>query len=206
MTPDLGRVFMEAVHKESYLGLARLRPRDAAWLETWINDQRTTRYMATGRTPATVEQIAAQIEAWKEPKDWPFAVLLYGTDPVGTVGLYDVDWITRKAEFRILLGEPHCGKGVGTLVTRMMVDFGFGRLNLNRIWLGVTGVNTRATRAYARAGFVEEGVLVDDLYRDGRYYHSIRMAFRRDAWDTEKAKQVETSAPGPATASPAAAP
>ena len=195
------RLFLEEGGKWS---LTKLLPQDARWLETWVNDPATTRYMATGRTQTTVDVLAAQIAAWKEPLDWPFAIVVEGyEDPIGTVGLYGVDWISRKAEFRILIGEIYCGKGWGTIATRLAVRFGFERLNLNRIWLGVTEDNERARRAYEKAGFIEEGTLFDDLYRDGRYYHSTRMGLRRERWDTEKGKQAETSAPGHATAAPA---
>jgi len=213
MSLDVGRLFLEAPYRESTVAVARLRPIDARWLETWLTDPKTTRYMATGRVPASVEQIAAQIDAWKEPKDCPFAVLRYGVEPVGTAGLYDVDWITRKAEFRILIGAPYCNQGIGTVATRLMLRFGFERLNLNRIWLGVNTANTGAVRAYLKAGFMEEGILAEDLYRDGVYYHSMRMATfwnvykeKRDSWDTERVKPAGTSAPGPATAKPAGEP
>jgi len=207
VSPEIRRLFLT----EGNVNLARLVPSDAHWLETWVNDPATTRYMATGRTPATVDVLAAQIAAWKEPLDWPFAITTDGRvshclDPIGTVGLYGVDWISRKAEFRILIGEIYCGKGWGTIATRLAVRFGFERLNLHRIWLGVTDDNGRAVRAYAKAGFEAEGTLIDDLYRDGRYYNSIRMALRRDEWVTEKGKPAETSEPGPATAVRAVAP
>jgi RimJ/RimL family protein N-acetyltransferase len=196
------RLFLEEGGKWS---LTKLLPQDARWLETWVNDPATTRYMATGRTQTTVDMLAAQIAAWKEPLDWPFAIVVEGyEDPIGTVGLYNVDWITRKAEFRILIGEIYCGKGWGTIATRLAVRFGFERLHLNRIWLGVTAANARACRAYKKAGFLWEGLLVDDLYRDGHYYNSVRMAIRREEWDTAKVKPAGTSAHGPDTAQRAA--
>lgn len=189
------RLFLEEGGKWS---LTKLLPQDARWLETWVNDPATTRYMATGRTQTTADALAAQIAAWKEPLDWPFAIVVEGyQDPIGTVGLYSVDWITRKAEFRILIGEIYCGKGWGTIATRLAVRFGFERLHLNRIWLGVTAANARACRAYKKAGFLWEGLLVDDLYRDGHYYNSVRMAIRREEWDTAKVKPAGTSGNGP---------
>ena len=214
MFPEARRLFLSSGH----VNLSRLIPSDARWLETWVNDPVTTHYMATGRTPVAPGQLAAQIEAWKEPADWPFAIVLapddsaWGSppqdvDPIGTVGLYGVDWLSRKAEFRILIGAPYCGKGHGTAATKAMVAFGFDRLNLHRIWLGVTSDNIRARIAYENAGFIGEGTLIDDLYRDGIYYHSTRMAITRPryeearkTWDTGKVKPATTSEPGPATA------
>ena len=199
------RLFLEG----DTVSLTRLIPEDAEWLETWVNDPITTRFMAAGRTQATRETLAAQIEAWKEPADWPFAIVPH-TDllhPIGTVGLYGVDWLSRKAEFRILIGAPYCGKGYGTAATKAMVAFGFDRLQLHRIWLGVTSVNFAAVHCYFKANFIEEGMLKDDLYRDGIYYHSTRMALTRPryeearkTWDMGKGRPLTTSEPGPATA------
>lgn len=202
------RLFLE----EGQIGLSKLVPQDAAWLETWVNDPATTRYMATGRTQTTVDVLAAQIAAWKEPNDWPFAIVADGyQEPIGVVGLYGADWLSRKAEFRILIGEPYCGNGWGTIATRLAVRFGFARLNLHRIWLGVTAKNERAVKAYKRAGFQIEGVLYEDLYRDGVYHDSVRMGilsqdFGGERWDTEKGKPAETSESGHDTPKPASEP
>ena len=197
---EIRRLFLSS----GEISLTRLVPTDARWLETWVNDPITTRFMATGRTQMNPAQLAAQIDAWKEPTDWPFAIVLEGyQDPIGTVGLYGVDWLSRKAEFRVLIGEIYCGKGHGTVATKLALRFAFDRLQLHRVWLGVTASNERAIRAYKRAGFSNEGLLRDDLYRDGQYHHSRRMGIvqadyerMREIWDTEKAKPLGTLEPG----------
>jgi len=183
------RVFRRIFLKRSEIALSKLTPADAEWLETWINDPTTTRWMATGRVPTTLEQVAFQIMQWQEPRDWAFAVLISDQlnvdgqfQAIGSVGLYDVDWLTRKAEFRILLGAPHTGKGYGTEATKLILDFAFSRLGLHRIWLGVTDANIGAVKCYERCGFSREGILRDDLFRDGQFYDSIRMAILETEW------------------------
>lgn len=204
----------------SEVALSKLHPADAEWLETWVNDPATTRWMATGRVQSTPEQVAAQIMCWQEPRDWPFAVLISDQQEtqgqykaIGTVGLYDTDLLTRKAEFRILLGAPFTGKGYGTEATKMVLDFGFNRLGLQRIWLGVTDANIPAIKCYERCGFTREGVLRRDLFRDGQFYDSIRMAIldhdyraRSERCLMEVERQVETSASGPGVPSHAVSP
>jgi RimJ/RimL family protein N-acetyltransferase len=203
------------------VALAKLLPHDAAWLTVWLNDQTTTRWMATGRVPVQPQLVAAQIEQWQPPNNWAFTILREQPkeigyegppqfDPMGYVGLWDVDLITRKAEFRILLGQPFVGHGYGTKATQLALDFGFGMLNLHRIWLGVTDANIGAVKVYERCGFTREGVLRDDLYRNGQFYDSIRMSIIETEWRktclTEEVKPVETSEPGLVTPSPAGEP
>ncbi len=211
--PTPRRIFVQ----RSDIALSKLLPQDAGWLETWMNDPVTTRYMATGRVPTTLDQVAHQIACWQEPRDWAFAVLVSDQvqtqgqyQAIGIVGLYDTDLITRKAEFRILLGGPYHGKGYGTEATRLALDFGFARLGLQRIWLGVTDANIGAIRAYEKAGFTREGTLRRDLFRDGQFFDSIRMSILDTEWRAQcrmdEVKHPETSEPGPGIPRPAAGP
>lgn len=54
-----------------------------------------------------------------------------------------------------------------------MLAYAFETLNLNRVELGVHDFNTRAIRAYERAGFVREGVRRQHAFIDGRYIDSL---------------------------------
>ena len=70
-----------------------------------------------------------------------------------------------------------------------MTFYGFDRLNLNRIWLGITSENKRGIRAYEKAGFRHEGALRQDIYRNSLYYDSVRMAVVRDEYYPERYEQ-----------------
>ena len=60
--------------------------------------------------------------------------------------------------------------------------YAFRTLNLNRIWLHVFEFNERALRAYEKVGFVREGVLRQDVFREGRYWNTVVMGILRDEW------------------------
>lgn len=219
--PMMGSPVRRLFMTRSDISISRLLPMDALWLESWINDAVTTRFMAFGRAQMTTEQLGHLIMGWQEPSNWAFAVLqsdqveVQGQfTAIGYAGLFDVDILTRKGELRILLGAPYCGKGLGTEATKLILNFGFRRLGLQRIWLGVTDANIAAVRAYEKCGFKREGILRRDLFRDGRFYDSIRMSILdyeyelmgSDACLTDEEKQLGTSAPGHATAPPACGP
>jgi RimJ/RimL family protein N-acetyltransferase len=63
-----------------------------------------------------------------------------------------------------------------------LVDFGFGELRLERIWLEVWTENARARRAYEKAGFVYEATLRNDRYEGGRFTSGDVMSILRDEW------------------------
>ena len=62
------------------------------------------------------------------------------------------------------------------------MDFGFGQLRLERVWLDTDAHNLRAQAVYEKAGFVREGVFRRAFYQDGRWSDDVRMAMIREEW------------------------
>jgi RimJ/RimL family protein N-acetyltransferase len=79
---------------------------------------------------------------------------------VGYVQLTHIDFVERRAEMGIVIGEPGArGKGVGTTAVRILCDYAFTVKGLARVYAETYGFNLRAQRMFARAGFTPEGVL-----------------------------------------------
>lgn len=90
--------------------------------------------------------------------------------PIGVTMFNRIDWIGRAATYGIIIGEPkEWGKGLGTEVTQLMVDYGFQTLGLHRIQLHVWVGNTRGLKAYQKAGFKKEGLLRQAMYHAGKH-------------------------------------
>lgn len=106
---------------------------------------------------------------------------------IGNVGLHQIEWTNRSAEFGIFIGDKtFWNKGYGTEATRLTIKHGFETLNLNRIYLHVFETNPRAIHAYENVGFVREGKLRQSTYRNGIYIDSLLMSMLRSEWDTQK--------------------
>lgn len=75
---------------------------------------------------------------------------------------------------RIVVREPGGGRGSDFLDA--VLAYAFDRANAHRIQLEVYEDNVRARRAYARAGFREEGLLRDAVTRDGKWVPLVLMA------------------------------
>lgn len=82
-----------------------------------------------------------------------------------------------------MIGEPSLwGQGLGTDAVNALVDFAFGQLRMERVWLDTDESNTRAQAAYRKAGFTEEGRLRHAWFRNGQWTDDIRMSLLRDEW------------------------
>jgi RimJ/RimL family protein N-acetyltransferase len=88
-----------------------------------------------------------------------FTICLAGSDdPVGFAWLWHLDHNNCNAEFSIFLSDTELmGIGLGTDALNAVLDFGFGNLPLERIYLLVRHQNKRAVRSYEKAGMVPEG-------------------------------------------------
>lgn len=148
----------------------------------WVNDGKVTYFMFSGQTPKNSEQVFGDFKKQLESgNNAIFLIVNRKTKkPIGYAGLYDIHATARKAESRILIGEKKFwGRGYGTEVIELLTFYGFDRLNLNRIYLGFTEENKGSGLAYKEAGYVYEGKFKEDIYRNSRYYNTIRMAILR---------------------------
>jgi RimJ/RimL family protein N-acetyltransferase len=83
----------------------------------------------------------------------------------------------HRAAFWIGLFVPGLrGRGLGTQITRLILDWAFGELGLHRVELEVLATNQRAIRCYLACGFRQEGVCREaELSPDG-WHDFIEMA------------------------------
>jgi RimJ/RimL family protein N-acetyltransferase len=150
----------------------------------YYNDDEVTHYMVYGIRPGNIEKLQDEYDNYIRGENVLFTILdRKKGNVVGFAGLHSINWQARHAEFRIIIGEKSShGKGIGTVVAKYLVKYAFERLNLNKVWLGVNSENKGAVRCYEKAGFVREGVLRQENYRNSRYYDIIRMSILRSEY------------------------
>ena len=152
---------------------------------SWLNDPEVTRYLESGIFPSTYQDLE---KFYQEVAGSPTNVMLAIADRkshrhIGNVKLGPIHWVHRRAMFGILIGDRRFwGKGVGEEATRLMVEYGFFRLNLHRITLGVFADHRSAIRCYEKVGFKIEGTLREQLFRDGSYRNDLWMGLLRSEY------------------------
>jgi RimJ/RimL family protein N-acetyltransferase len=120
-----------------------------------------------------------------------FVICRLGNDEsIGGVGLREIDRLNGSAEVSIFISKSaEWSKGLGTDAMRVMLDFAFGELRLQRIWLRVFDYNERAVRSYEKAGFVKEVLLRRDRFHRANYHDTHLMAIVRADWVADPRKR-----------------
>ena len=73
-------------------------------------------------------------------------------------------------------------KGYGTEAIHLILDMAFRELDMNRVSIGVVGLNIRALEFYRKIGFKQEGILEQGYYCKGEYSDFIMMRILRGEW------------------------
>jgi RimJ/RimL family protein N-acetyltransferase len=109
---------------------------------------------------------------------------LGSTDFIGLISLFNFESRIGGPELGIALNDPQrWGKGLGTDALNAMLDFAFGSLPINRIWLTTGAENERAQRSFKKAGFSVEGRIRKHILRHGRWEDSLLMSILRSDWE-----------------------
>lgn len=96
--------------------------------------------------------------------------------PIGATKLHNISREHQRARFAISIGEKDAwGKGYGTEVARLMLDYAFTALGLHHVGLEVYQFNERGRRAYLRAGYRECGREREAVRVGGRFWDVIYM-------------------------------
>ncbi len=166
--------------------LRGVRDDDLPTLAKWEMDpgRMTT---LSGRVAPPSEAAARQwLTKWcaNDHDDLGFAIETLDNPPVlvGNIGLWGLRPKDRCATLGIALGREHLGRGYGSDAMRIIVDYGFREMGLHRIQLSVAPFNPAGIRAYAKAGFVEEGRHRESVLHDGRWYDEVLMSVLDHEW------------------------
>lgn len=114
--------------------------------------------------------------------------IIYDEEPAGFIGLLNIDYNNRKAEFYIVLsGEKFKGKGIATSASKLLIQEGYYVYNLNKMYLFTETSNKSAQTLFERVGFKKEGILKEDLIYRGKKIDRIAYGLLFDNYlDEEK--------------------
>ena len=169
-----------------------MEPADAELVHRWYEHADTARLM--GEWPRSLARRRADAESatGESGRDWfAFIICLLADDrPIGRADVFEIDRYNGSAGFGLAIGEHDLrGGGLGRDAVNVIVDFCFGQLRLERVWLVTDSVNLRAQHVYEKAGFLHEARLRRAFYQDGIFQDDIRMALLRDEWEAQPRKR-----------------
>ncbi len=168
------------------LALRPLRPEDASDIFQYAHDPEVTRY-TTWDAHRTVDDsrtfIAQTIAGYQRGENAELAMELKTEKKViGTCGLIGVSAEHCRGEIAFAMAKEHWGGGLMAEALKATLAFGFGPLQLNRIWAKVDPDNINTIRLLRRASWQFEGTLRQDvkvrgMFRDVNLYSLLLSEF-----------------------------
>jgi RimJ/RimL family protein N-acetyltransferase len=163
--------------------LVALRPKrleDAEADYAWRTDSELARLDATAPLMISFpEYLRYHRDDLEFPSPWSVRLAIDTLDGrhIGNCMYYDIDAERKQAEMGIMIGDrAFWGRGYGTDAVKALLRHIFTATPIERVYLHTLAGNSRAQRAFARAGLKPAG----DVHRDG--YEFLKMEARKDGW------------------------
>lgn len=150
--------------------LRELQIKDSNKMYEWMTDSEVIGSLVIGRYPNSIEKIREFIQnSWTDRNNIHFAIITDDDEYIGTVSLKNINYIDRSAEYAIAVHKNYWGKEFSKFATDEIIEYGFKRLNLCKIYLNVVSSNIRANKFYEKYGFEKEGTFRKHMYLNGEF-------------------------------------
>jgi RimJ/RimL family protein N-acetyltransferase len=170
---------------------------DATLLYKWINDPEITQFLKIN-VPKSLQEEEKWIEghAGRKPGEIILGIVLLETGQlIGTMGLHKISFVNGTAVTGSIIGEKqYWNKGYGTEAKMLLLDYAFNSLGLRKVCSSFLAFNDRSKHCLENCGYVPEGVLPQQIFRNGGYVDEILMAVYKEnflkLWAVYKAKYL----------------
>lgn len=106
---------------------------------------------------------------------------------IGSVYLRDIDREKKTAEYGVFIGEEDAlGHGYGVQAAKLMLEYGFENLHLEKIFLRVLEDNAGARKSYEKAGFQRIENKQQSVELEQGVRNVLFMEVKRSTWERTK--------------------
>lgn len=163
--------------------LRRQRPGDEVFFAHWFNQPRVMFQCAFTEPTSEEEELKRITGAHRSPdSDW-FTITDLEGNIIGETGLLRMWPAWRCTDLTIIIPDPKKQhRGYGTEAIGMMLDRAFYHHGMNRVAIGVVGLNTEALAFYEKIGFKREGIEEQGYYYNNEYSDFVMMRILRSEW------------------------
>lgn len=135
---------------------------------SWFEDQEVCAFSSHGKYFRTLEFFRKYIDSTNSDDRIVWAICHDNDGHIGNVTLQGISIIHRSAEFAIILGDRrHWGRGVGAMAGRQLLEHGFDKLNLERVYCGTAESNRAMIKLAKTLGMRLEGTRRQHFFLNG---------------------------------------
>lgn len=159
---------------------------DHPLIQRWQNEPEVWFWMGYER-PFSLQDIADS-EARAREEGQPFIIEADG-HPIGRIGLNAFRPGDRRCSLYVFIGDPAAwGNGYGRDAILTMLGHAFDRSDLHLVQLWSLAGNDRAIATYEACGFVQDAILRQRSFRDGRWFDHIVMSVTRAEFEAARTR------------------
>lgn len=135
----------------------------------WMNDPEVIRFTETRFSRQTIESLRAFVNASQGPNSLLLAIVEKASGRhIGNIKV-GINSLHRFGSVGIIIGEKDCwGKGYATEAVRLLRDYAFAELKMEKLCAGCYDGNLGSVRAFEKAGFFLEGRRIGQVDFEGR--------------------------------------
>jgi RimJ/RimL family protein N-acetyltransferase len=162
-----------------------LRPiekEDAEFLRELINHQDVRNTIGKPPRPVNLKQEEEFIENLEDDEGKESFIIEYQGEKVGDITIGGLEKPYRKSEFGLSIHLEFHGQGIGSMATKLIVEYAFETLNRHKILGGYIEGNEASRRIQEKAGMQEEGRERHYKYVDGEWKDVIWMSILEDEY------------------------
>jgi RimJ/RimL family protein N-acetyltransferase len=104
-------------------------------------------------------------------------------ESIGFTSIKNIDRTNLKAEMSLLLGnKEYWGHGYAKEARKLLLDYAFNELGLNRIYTFNWVKNGKIISLNKKLGFIIEGELRQDIFFNGEFRNMVIMSILKKEW------------------------
>lgn len=101
---------------------------------------------------------------------------------IGSIGFNRFDWNAKVTELGYWIAKDFSGRGIITKSCKVLINYAFDELNLNRVEIRCAAENVRSRAIPEKLGFKLEGILRQALWRQTRLYDDTIYGLLKEEW------------------------
>jgi ribosomal-protein-alanine N-acetyltransferase len=177
--------------KTERLFLRNLEVNDWQAVNEYASDPEVVRYMDWGpNTEKETKEFIQRAMSTQEEKSrrmYTLAIVVEKEDRlIGSCGINVSNAENREGWLGYCLNRNFWGRGYGTEVARGLVNLGFTKLALHRIFATCDPRNTASAHVLEKSGMKREGCLREHKWSKGKWRDSCLYAILEHEWKTHK--------------------
>jgi RimJ/RimL family protein N-acetyltransferase len=156
-----------------FVNLRALEKEDLEILRDWRNMKHVRKSTREYRLLNMINQKNwfESIQNDNPPKNIMFGIVNKKRKLVGVTGLTYIDWKNRTSEISIYLSSINWQKkSEAQDVINLIMEYGFGELNLNRLWVEIYGLMNENIKLFEKMKFFKEGILREKVWRNKKWW------------------------------------